>query len=493
MNQFNHGVVGGAYLSVVGSGKNLQLASTPGVETYSFKWYGNQSSGYMDFYDKINHPGRLPEPVTLLGPVDVGDTNGAVLTCEESENAVGYQLLFGSNPYRVMDYNIISDTPDPPNEVIITLPFEETWWTVRAYDQFGSTIYADPVCTNAFRLSLPIKNLNKDMRYSYIQFAIDDAMDNDEIVLSEGIYQENIDFNGKNLTLRSTNHHDQQIVATTVITGDGNNNVVTFSGGEDANCVLAGFTITGGKRGIYCSGASPKITNCTVVGNGNADIGAGIYIMDGSSPTLVNCMFSDNSASMMGGGIQNVDSSPIFINCSFSGNSGTYFGGAIYCFGGSPVLTNCILWGDTPEEILILSGTPVITYSNIQGGFTGEGNIDIDPLFADPENGDYHLKSQGGRWDPNSQSWVVDDVNSPCIDAGDPNSPIGFEPLPNGGRINMGAYGGTEQASLSLSTVQTVLRTRNAERDYCFTISVNLTSAFFVGRCGSIVPTRPTF
>jgi L-ascorbate metabolism protein UlaG (beta-lactamase superfamily) len=65
-------------------------------------------------------------------------------------------------------------------------------------------------------------------------------------------------------------------------------------------------------------------------------------------------------------------------------------------------------------------------------------------------DGDYHLKSQAGRWDPASQSWVKDDVTSPCIDAGDPNSPVGQEPEPNGGRINMGAYGGTKEASKSL-------------------------------------------
>jgi hypothetical protein len=53
------------------------------------------------------------------------------------------------------------------------------------------------------------------------------------------------------------------------------------------------------------------------------------------------------------------------------------------------------------------------------------------------------LKSQAGRWDPNSESWVVDDVTSPCIDAGDPNSPVAEEREPNGGRINMGACGGT--------------------------------------------------
>ena len=77
------------------------------------------------------------------------------------------------------------------------------------------------------------------------------------------------------------------------------------------------------------------------------------------------------------------------------------------------------------------------------------GIINYDPLFADPNNGDYHLKSQGGRWDPNSGSWVIDEVTSPCIDAGDPNTPIGNEPFPNGGIINMGAYGGTTEASKS--------------------------------------------
>ena len=113
-----------------------------------------------------------------------------------------------------------------------------------------------------------------------------------------------------------------------------------------------------------------------------------------------------------------------------------------------------------------MSGRTIVLYSNVEGGFFGEGNIDIDPLFADsgywdpngtPDDasddfwieGDYHLKSQAGRWDPNSQSWVVDDVTSPCIDAGDPNMPVGDEPMPNGGRINMGAYSGTPEASKS--------------------------------------------
>jgi len=96
----------------------------------------------------------------------------------------------------------------------------------------------------------------------------------------------------------------------------------------------------------------------------------------------------------------------------------------------------------------------------------GPGNVEVDPCFVDagywdpngtPDDpnddyfveGDYHLKSQAGRWDPARESWVQDEVTSPCIDAGDPNSPIGEEPFPNGGRINMGAYGGTAEASKS--------------------------------------------
>ena len=435
MNQFNKGVVAGAYWSVIGPGKNIQLASTPDAQIYKFKWDGNASYGYMDFYDESNHPGRLPEPVTLVGPADnaIVDANGALFSCEVSENAMGYQLLFGPDPYRVMDYYIVSDTPSPPTELIISSPFEQTWWTVRVYDQYGSTIYADPILANFENLDPPfIENINTGQIYASVRHAVCDAQYGHEIVVSPGVYKGDIDFQGKKLTLRSTDPNDPTIVATTIIEGDVKKSVVTFSSGEDTSCTLDGFTISGGNMGIYCSGSSPKITNCIITENVNADMGAGIFIKDGSSPTIVNCIFSSNSASVMGGGLYVENSNPILINCTFAGNSATYFGGGIYCNGGSPVLTNCILWGDTPDEISMFIGTLSITYSNIQGGFPGEGNIDAEPLFADAANGDYHLLT-----------------SSPCIDAGDPNSEFTLEPEPNGGRINMGAYGGTPEASKS--------------------------------------------
>jgi hypothetical protein len=78
------------------------------------------------------------------------------------------------------------------------------------------------------------------------------------------------------------------------------------------------------------------------------------------------------------------------------------------------------LWNDSPQEIYIVSGGIVTAiYSNIYGGWTGTGNIDEDPLFVDPGNGNYHLQS-----------------NSPCIDAGDPASPLD----PDSTVADMGAY-----------------------------------------------------
>jgi hypothetical protein len=110
----------------------------------------------------------------------------------------------------------------------------------------------------------------------------------------------------------------------------------------------------------------------------------------------------------------------------------------------------------------------MIDFCNYQGYWPGGGNIKVDPGFVargywelngtpdDPSDdywidGDYHLLSQAGRWDPIAETWVEDEETSPCIDAGDPNSPIGLEPFPTGGRVNMGAYGAGEKASKTYS------------------------------------------
>jgi parallel beta-helix repeat protein len=325
MNDFNHGVVAGTYCSVIGPGKNLQLASTPGAQTYKFQWFGPASSGYMDFYDESNHPGRLPEPITLVGPENESfvDADGAVFSCEESENAVGYQLLFGSDPYRVMDFYIITDTLNPPSEVITASPFEQTWWTVRAYDQYGSTIYADPIRVNFENPATHmIENITIGKRYDSFRHAIDDARNGHEIVVSPGVYQGNINFRGKNLTVRSTNPDDPAVVAATILSGNGNGNLITFSNNEDASCVLSGFTMTNANNGIYCFGSSPTITNCSIVGN----VSNGIKLYMGSNPIISNCIIAENgdvgiAMLKFTAGREEYFNSPTIINCTIVNNS----------------------------------------------------------------------------------------------------------------------------------------------------------------------------
>ena len=83
-----------------------------------------------------------------------------------------------------------------------------------------------------------------------------------------------------------------------------------------------------------------------------------------------------------------------------------------------------------------------------EAGLAGH-ELTIAPLFADPNNGDYHLLSRRGRYRASTEEWILDNVTSPCVDGGDPYAALSQERFPNGGRINMGAYGGTSQASMS--------------------------------------------
>jgi hypothetical protein len=141
------------------------------------------------------------------------------------------------------------------------------------------------------------------------------------------------------------------------------------------------------------------------------------------------------------------------------------------------LVKNSILGGNTdlfPGGIIASSGSDVnFAYCDaINSGGSGPswhvpmvkdggGNIDAEPQFANTLNNDYHLKSAAGRWDPNSERWVRDSITSPCIDAGDPNSDWTAELWPHGKRINIGAYGGTAEASMSLSALGNIANLDN--------------------------------
>jgi hypothetical protein len=226
--------------------------------------------------------------------------------------------------------------------------------------------------------------------------------------------------------------------------------------------------------------SSPTIDHC-MIANNHAEYGGGIMLFN-SEAVITNSRIVDNSADAGGAGIYNFSSGGKIVNNVIAHNSsGIVGGGILNMYGystiinntivqnrpsglhldetglddrdpdyGRPIFNNIIWQNEIYMEDVVYPDEYDICYNDIQGGWEGYGNIAVDPCFADSENRDYHLKSQAGRWDPSSKSWIVDDQTSPCIDAGDPESPVGDEPACHGDRINMGAYGGTPEASKSL-------------------------------------------
>ena len=196
---------------------------------------------------------------------------------------------------------------------------------------------------------------------------------------------------------------------------------------EPCNIHLVNVTIknntAGSGGGIYCKGNSNMYFDNVTIANNSAIYGGGIYCIseyEEFSSNLKNLAIIGNTAEIHGGGIYLFYSSSPLENITIAGNAAGENGGGIYCRANSePVLKNCILWNDTPQEIFLENSDLNATYSDIENGWQGEGNINTDPLFSDPENGNYHL-----QWD------------SPCIDAGDPSSPYD----PDGTIADMGAY-----------------------------------------------------
>jgi predicted outer membrane repeat protein len=219
-------------------------------------------------------------------------------------------------------------------------------------------------------------------------------------------------------------------------------NSADYGGGMDnhggrptvTNCTFSGNSARDG-GGMFSDSGSPAVTNCTFSGNLASVSGGGMHNFR-SSPTLINCFFSGNRAGESGGGIYNWFNNMISLfNCTFSANSATN-GNTLVCdslwqeYPSDLVVTNCILW-DGDDEILNNDNSVItITYSDVQGGWPGTGNINSNPLFVDSAIGDYHLLA-----------------NSPCIDVGDNTAipPSGVVDL-NGnyrianGTVDMGAY-----------------------------------------------------
>jgi hypothetical protein len=271
-----------------------------------------------------------------------------------------------------------------------------------------------------------------------VQEAVDMAWNLDTILVCPGIYYGSIDFDGKNLVLMSTDCSGSAIgygksdalsrAEETILDGGGTDRILTFDDFEDDRSVVSGFTIQnshgeGYGGAIYCyDTAAPTITYNIIRNNYATSAGGAIFVHTGAA-TVSHNLIIDNSSGFIGGALYVSSSSAEITNNTICGNSTEEGGGGLYLGYGTPRLCNNIFWGNSStineQEIECGSAELEMTYSVVQGGWPGLGNIDSDPMFVDPDNYDFNLLE-----------------GSPCINAGDPNMPTD----PDGTVSDIGAF-----------------------------------------------------
>jgi len=296
----------------------------------------------------------------------------------------------------------------------------------------------------------PVSNDSSGKQYETIQQAINEAQNGHVITVVPDRFDESIHLMGKNITLRSTDPYDWNVVGRTVIHGRQQDSpVVTFVGTETADCHLAGFTITGSAHtdpggGILANQALAVISHCWITDN-QAQQGAGVYGLRGR---IQNCRISYNQAQSDGGGVGN--SGAEVMNCLIFGNSANRGGGLYSCNGYlsnntivenkavlsgggfhscQGTITNSIIWQNTAAQAPNLANGSDPNYSCIEGGHQGVGNIADNPGFVDPNNDNYHLNLFSHCRDRGNNSAIIAELidydNEPRIFSVDPNlSPI---------------------------------------------------------------------
>lgn len=227
-------------------------------------------------------------------------------------------------------------------------------------------------------------------RYDTIQEAIDAAEDGDEIVIDIGTYRENIDFNGKNITLRSIDPDDRNVVDQTIIDGGNSGSVVSFRSGEDEGAVLSGLTVTRGSGILISGGSSPVIEKCIVEDN-TAEFGAGIAIFD-SSPTILNNTIIGNSG-FLGGGLFIEESSPHVEGNTIARNRAEMGSGMVIISNSSPTIIGNRIAENVAERlgggiVVAVNSSPTIQGNEVIGNIAernGGGILieESEPIIED--------------------------------------------------------------------------------------------------------------
>jgi len=275
--------------------------------------------------------------------------------------------------------------------------------------------------------AISARTINVPDDYETISAGIEAAEDGDEVVLADGTYRGagnlNIGFVGRAITVRSENGPDNCIIDC-----ERENRGFIFQNGETSSSKLIGITIIRGVArnpayggGIYFDEqSSPEIRDCRILNCEAGGWGGGVEIETASNPTFFNTLLAGNSSGNGGGVLVCTGSQPVFTNCTIVNNTGTgvYSRGFGEDGGTQVTLINCVVAGNTAGN-LQAGSTIQASWSDIEGGYQGTGNLPFDPLFVDPDVGDFSLRR-----------------GSPCINRGDPESPED----PDGTRADMGAF-----------------------------------------------------
>jgi len=348
------------------------------------------------------------------------------------------------------------------------------------------------------------KIINVPADYPKIQSAIDASSDGDTVLVSIGVYYENIKFNGKRIVVASNYiyDHNPNTITETIIDGghstDPNfQSCVMIVSGEDSTTVLEGFTLTHGKGSKWVDEH----------GAGTYREGGGILIAV-SSPVIKHNFIINNEAidskgfnSAGGGGIRAGDGNPKILNNIIMRNKGLYGGGVVLNYTGGIIRNNIIyqnsggqgyggagIWCNSPsvkgDKIYIENNTIVNNFCYTDGGglliwetnVTARNNIFWGNWSSTKEKSAISLRSGGTI--TSSYSDVQTEVsgegnmksdplldfnnvlqllaNSPCIDAGNPDQSYydkedllkpGYALSPSMGmlRNDIGAYGGKDR------------------------------------------------